>query len=348
MANIQRIVEKAHSNKIELRPHFKTHQSHEVGRWFRDKGISRCTVSSLKMAEYFAEDKWEDITIAFPVNIHEVDSINKLARSVKLNLLISNIGVLPNLIEKLLHPVRCFIDVDTGYHRTGFRADDHTALMQALDELNSSPMVSFAGFLSHAGHTYKCRSIDEIKAVSEKEVEIMFGLGEKYRPQYPELKLSIGDTPSASVIQNFQGIDEMRPGNLVFYDLTQQQIGSCTPQQIALAMACPVVATYPNRNEIIIYGGGVHFSKDYYTDEHGRHSFGQVVKLTSHGWELPVTSMYVKSLSQEHGIIHAPDGYAEMIKPGDILGILPVHACLTADAMGAYCTLGGELISRLN
>ncbi|MEM6737764.1 MAG: alanine racemase, partial [Bacteroidota bacterium] len=64
LRNIERMVAKAKHHNLTFRPHFKTHQSHEIGRWFREYGVDKITVSSLKMAEYFAEDQWGDITVA--------------------------------------------------------------------------------------------------------------------------------------------------------------------------------------------------------------------------------------------------------------------------------------------
>ena len=54
--NIKAMKAKADTNKVILRPHFKTHQSHEVARWFRAEGVDKCAVSTLDMALYFAED----------------------------------------------------------------------------------------------------------------------------------------------------------------------------------------------------------------------------------------------------------------------------------------------------
>lgn len=348
IGNIDRIVAKADKSKVNLRPHFKTHQSKEIGRWFSDRGVTTCTVSSLKMATYFAEDGWNDITVAFPVNYLEVDTINQLAATIKLNLLVSSPNVLPQLLRRLLHPVNIYIDIDTGYHRTGFQPDNHQAINQVLDEIESSSFLHFEGFLSHAGHTYKHRLASAVEVTHRSEVVIMNTLADTYSGRFPKLKLSIGDTPAASIVDRFEGIDEIRPGNLVFYDLTQHLIGSCSLDQIAIAMACPVVASNVERNEIIIYGGGVHFSKDYLVNENGQLTFGAVVSLNKNGWDLPPTKMYVKSLSQEHGIIHAPDEEAKRYKPGDLLGVLPVHACLMADAMGSYHTISGDLIKSMN
>jgi len=54
LANIERMANKVKAAGAVFRPHFKTHQSLEVGRWFRDFGVECITVSSMKMAAYFA------------------------------------------------------------------------------------------------------------------------------------------------------------------------------------------------------------------------------------------------------------------------------------------------------
>jgi len=71
------------------------------------------------------------------------------------------------------------------------------------------------------------------------------------------------------------------------------------------------------------------------------------VRLTNGGWNTEDTGMYIKSVSQEHGIIHADKNQVENIKVGDWLGVLPIHSCLTADVMKAYKTLEGETISMM-
>jgi D-serine deaminase-like pyridoxal phosphate-dependent protein len=69
MANIEKMAQKALHSGVRFRPHFKTHQSAQVGEWFREFGVEAITVSSVEMALYFAQHGWRDITIAFPVNL---------------------------------------------------------------------------------------------------------------------------------------------------------------------------------------------------------------------------------------------------------------------------------------
>lgn len=346
--NIQRMVDKAKKYHVSLRPHFKTHQSHEIGRWFRNAGVDRITVSSLKMAEYFAEDGWNDITVAFPLNIHEIDRINRIAEKAKLNLLLVSPETIDRLAEGLKHTVNVLIEVDNGYHRTGVDPNDSDTIDQILTKIEQHSQIHFIGFLSHAGHSYKVNSDPEkIKRIHQESVAAIVPLKEKYKDRYPHLILSAGDTPTYSVSKNFEGIDEVRPGNMVFYDLAQYKIGSCNLDQIAVAMACPVVALYPDRNEIVIYGGGVHFSKDSSILENGTPYFGKIVTPTDKGWNTNETDMYLKSLSQEHGIIHAPSEAFKKISIGDFMYILPIHSCLTSDVMKEYVTLEGGTIGRL-
>lgn len=126
------MAEKARRNNVILRPHFKTHQSHEIGRWFRDEGTEKITVSSLSMAQYFAGDGWNDILVAFPVNILEIETINQLAKDVRLSLLVESADVVRFLQDNLRHLVNLYIKIDSGLHRTGVSWDDHQAISDIL------------------------------------------------------------------------------------------------------------------------------------------------------------------------------------------------------------------------
>lgn len=345
-ANIATMVNKAKRKQLVLRPHFKTHQSLEIGRWFKEHGVSCITVSSLEMAAYFAPE-WDDITLAFPVNILEIDTINTLAAKITLNLLVEDLGAVQFLQQQLTSPVGVFIKIDVGYGRTGVTPDQPERIDQLLDLLSKSNKLNFQGFLAHAGHTYKCRSKEAILAVHEAALAIMHQLRRRYQSKFPNLILSLGDTPSCSVAEDFTGIDEIRPGNFVFYDLTQARIGSNTPNQIAVAMACPVVAAHPDRRELVLYGGGVHFSKDRLQDEPEGTVWGRVVRSQGNTWGEVIPGMYLRSLSQEHGILVVPETEPFDYQVGDLIKVLPVHSCMAANAMKAYQTTTGKSISRL-
>jgi len=149
-------------------------------------------------------------------------------------------------------------------------------------------------------------------------------------------------------MDDFSGIDEIRPGNFVFYDLMQLQLGACQPDEVAVAMACPVVAVYPERNEMIIYGGAIHFSKEFITIPEKGPVFGMMVYLRKEQFTEPDPDIWISKLSQEHGIVRTVPHQAAHFSVGDILYFMPVHSCLTANLMREYHTLSGEIIQTMN
>ncbi|WP_074406761.1 alanine racemase [Aquimarina megaterium] len=343
--NINRMFNKAKYHNLDFRPHFKSHQSLEIGSWYKELGVNKITVSSVDMAKYFSED-WKNITIAFPVNILEIQSINDLASKIIINLVVENVESISFLSEHLISNVNVFLKIDVGYHRTGINPKDKNLMDTILKVINANHYLTFVGFLGHAGHTYKCRTQEAIKEIHHISLEIMTSLKVQYKSQYPNLIVSLGDTPSCSVAEDFTGVNEIRPGNFVFYDLTQHKIGSNSISQIAVAMTCPIVAIHEDRSEIVVYGGGVHFSKDRLEDKEGT-IFGRVVEKTEMGWGNIILGMYVNSLSQEHGIISVPKSEINNYKIGDCLLILPIHSCMTANLMKSYLDINNKVITRL-
>ena len=334
--NIRRMAGKARRLGVQFRPHFKTHQSKLIGSWFREEGVSAITVSSMSMASYFIEDGWDDITIAFPVNIREFSEIMDLSAKARLNILVTmpeTLEAFSGLLNKVSQPIGVFIKIDTGYHRTGLQPSNEDEIEKIIAVSNSNPLLIFKGFLTHTGQTYQARGKEEIEAISREAFGQMLALKTRFgsRP----IILSVGDTPACSILENFQGMDEIRPGNFVFYDVMQAVIGSCESRSIAVCMACPVVSKDASRNEIVIYGGAVHLSKESLMYK-GRLIFGLVCMLSEKGWSPPLKDCYVSGLSQEHGIVKVTSEVFSSIRPGDLLGILPVHSCLTAQCMGSY------------
>jgi D-serine deaminase-like pyridoxal phosphate-dependent protein len=115
----------------------------------------------------------------------------------------------------------------------------------------------------------------------------------------------------------------------------QRFLGSCKSEDIAVAAACPVIGCYPRRNEIVIYGGAVHLSKESLPLENGEDMFGLVALPGERAleWGPIIKNTYVSNVSQEHGIIKTNDEFCGQVNVGDILMILPVHSCLTANLM---------------
>ncbi|HAH22817.1 MAG TPA: alanine racemase [Prolixibacteraceae bacterium] len=347
ICNIETMALKAANLNLNFRPHFKTHQSAEIGEWFRAAGVKGITVSSFTMANYFAEAGWDDITIAFSVNILEIPEINELAGRVKLNLLIENMEGLEALQKQITWHTGIFIKIDTGYNRTGIESNRTLLIDQLLEVIQKSPLLQFKGFLAHTGHTYQSNSTHDVFSRHFDALLKMKALKARYVNEWPELLISLGDTPSCSICENFDGVDEIRPGNFVFYDLMQFKIGVCKLSDIAIRMVCPVIATHPSRNEVVIYGGAIHFAKDSIINIDGKPLFGRIIINDGEKSLLLDERNYLHSLSQEHGILKITPRDFQYFKPGNLIEIIPVHACLTANLMKEFLTTEGEIIKMM-
>ncbi|NHJ86502.1 MAG: alanine racemase [Asgard group archaeon] len=350
LKNIKIMAEKAVKNNVLFRPHFKTHQSAEIGEWFKEEGVTAITVSSVDMAQYFADNGWTDITIAFPVNIRQIETINELAKKITLNLLVESIDTMEYLNQNLQAKVNIWIKVDTGYHRSGIDWDNEAELSHLIRDIKKTQNMHFIGLLTHSGHSYKAHSVSEIKEIYEDTVVKLKNIQERLFLQgFSIVKLSIGDTPTCSVVDDFTGVDEIRPGNFVFYDLIQLKLGTCNEEDIGVAVACPVVSKHPEREELIIYGGAIHLSKETIKREEINLSYGAIAFPEGETWGRINHELYVKSLSQEHGVVHCPRNYFADIKIGDLLYVIPVHSCLTANLMKKiFMSDGTEIDMMMN
>lgn len=346
--NITKIYQKIAGKNILFRPHFKTHQSAEISNWFKSINTTAITVSSVEMAKYFFENGWDDILIAFPVNLRELEDIADLAATTKLSLLVESKESVQQLAKNLRNPVQCWIKIDVGSYRTGINWKKEKEVLELAEYINTFENIQFKGILSHAGQTYKAKSVEEMHEIYFDVLGKLTNLKKSLNENgIIKCRISVGDTPSASILDEFGKIDEFRPGNFIFYDMQQYQLGVCKLNEIAVCLACPVVAIHPERNEAVIFGGAIHLSKDFYLSKENIPSYGAVVSLNDQGWNDSGLVGSVRSLSQEHGVINFPNGVPVSIKSGGIIGILPAHSCLTVQANRAYINLSGKIIHTM-
>jgi D-serine deaminase-like pyridoxal phosphate-dependent protein len=346
--NIRRMAENARRAGVRFRPHFKTHQSAQVGEWFRPQGVSAITVSSVDMALYFAAHGWQDITIAFPVNLRQAEEINELVKRIHLGLLVESREAVEMLKKRLAGQVDIWMKIDAGNRRTGIpweRADEVEAVARAV---RGTSNFRLRGLLTHAGQTYTAGSLERVCQIYAETRQRLDGLRRELAARgLPGLELSVGDTPACSRCADLGGVDELRPGNFVFYDAEQIDIGSCGWEDVSVALACPVVALHPEREQAVIYGGAIHLSKDFYPLGE-RRCYGLVCLPEGEGWGAPLEGTFVSGLSQEHGVLHVPAAQSHRLRVGELVCILPAHSCLTVQVMRQYRTLDGECIRTMN
>ncbi len=344
--NIMKMIHKAENSQVQFRPHFKTHQSIEIGNWFKEYGITSITVSSVDMANYFAKNGWNDITIAVPCNLNQIEEIDTLAREVLLHVLVDSIETSQYIAENITSKVNIWIEIDVNSHRSGIQYENRSDIKNIVKILEKADLLNFTGILTHAGNSYNAESYKELNQIHKdtikKMTEVKDYLEDRFRT---DVKISIGDTPTCSIIDDFSGVDEIRPGNFVFYDLTQLKLGVCEESDIAIAVACPVISKSKIRNEIVIYGGAIHLSKDSLIWSNNTRIYGKVSFLNQGGWDEFLPDTNVINISQEHGVIKVSKDMINRIDVGDVVAIIPIHSCLTANLCSNMYSINGAIFT---
>lgn len=346
--NAARISDIASRNGARLRPHIKTHKSIEVAQIQTAGHDGAITVSTLAEARDFSANGFSDITYAVPIEPGKfADAIEILRSGVKLNLLTDNpesAQLLDEAAGRAGVKFDVFVKIDCGTHRVG--VEPHTP--EAVDiprQLSDAKNLHFAGILTHAGHSYDVKTVEEIKAVARHERDVMVEHAAKLRGLGIEVPtVSIGSTPTINHIDHLEGIDEVRPGNYIFFDNYQATLGSCGFDDCALTVLAAVVHRDASRRKIVIDAGGIAMSKDRGpVGLDPQCGYGRVLDLD--GVE---TGLRLDSLSQEHGVMHAPDDAVfNRFKVGDRVRILANHSCMTAAQHTHYNVVeNGEIVDR--
>jgi D-serine deaminase-like pyridoxal phosphate-dependent protein len=202
--------------------------------------------------------------------------------------------------------------------------------------------LRFAGILTHAGHSYHCQNKQELLTLAQHERDLMAAFGERLRDELGQVPIvSIGSTPTITSVDHLDGVNEVRPGNYIFFDAFQATLGSCAFDDCALTVLASVVHRDASRRKVIIDAGAVALSKDRGpVDINPTCGYGKVLDLE--GNDLNCTA---SEMSQEHGVLMLKDDPTfDRLKVGSRVRVLANHSCLTAAQHTYYNVLEGESI----
>lgn len=325
--NVARMGTIARAAGVALRPHAKTHKSLAIGRMQRDAGATGLTVAKTAEAQVFLDGGFSDLTIAHPlVDRRKIVRILTAAGAVGARLRLiadsrAGVAAIAAAADEAGRPVDVMVKVDVGLHRCGVDPAGEAAAGLART-IAAAPRLAFAGLLSHAGHAYQADGPDGVRAAADDERRTMTGLAERLRAAGIAVPVvSVGSTPTVWLAESFAGIDEIRPGNAVFMDLTQVSLGVAEPADIALAVLATVVSV--NGVHAIVDAGSKVLSSD--RGPHGS------ARLAGYGLAARLDggpAMTVTGLSEEHGFV-AHEGRPPRI--GEPLVIVPNHSCVVAN-----------------
>jgi len=342
--NAERMSRRTKQFGADLRPHIKTHKCIEVARIQIAGHSGAVTVSTLAEARAFAANGFTKITYAVPIESGKFNEAIEISRDCELSLLTDDIDLPDQLNDAAkqanIH-LNVFLKVDCGYHRCGVEPTNPEAT-EIPRRISNASHLRFAGILTHAGHSYNCQTKPEVLALARHEREVMAGFGEALRKEVGQVPIvSIGSTPTITCVDHLEGIDEVRPGNYIFFDAFQATLGSCSIDDCALTVLASVVHRDRDRRKVIIDAGAIALSKDRgpvgLNPDCG---YGRVLDLEGKDLNLTVSEM-----SQEHGFMIAQDeNTLDRLRVGSRVRVLANHSCLTAALHSHYNVLEGESV----
>ncbi|MBP1994016.1 alanine racemase [Paenibacillus eucommiae] len=333
--NLRHTAELAQKAGVKLRPHFKTHKSVWIAKQQMKYGACGMTVAKLGEAEVLVDAGIDDILIAFPiVGKAKLERLAKLLERAKIIVSTDNVDVakgLSDLGTSIGKKIRLYIDVNTGLNRCGKEPGEETAAL--VTEISKLPGVEVIGLMTHGGFAYGLKTPEDLRNAALTEAQGLVKtkeLLEQSGISIPEI--SVGSTPTSKYVDAVEGVTEIRPGAYVYGDGGQLFIGIIKPEECAMHVMATVVGI-PRKGTAIIDAGSKTFSSDASGHFPG---FGRLRDQPE---------VYVERLSEEHGIVHLPEGVSYEI--GDQLFFLPNHCCTVSNLHNELQGIRGDQVEQI-
>lgn len=340
LANIRNMSDFAKENKVNLRPHIKTHKSVEIAKMQMEHGAIGLTTAKLEEAEDMASAGITDILVAYPISsplkIERV--ICLLHKGVDLKIAVDNLEQIKLLQKALARSgaiLEVWIKVNSGLNRCGVEPGESVVKLAKAVLLLSS--LRLGGVFTHAGHSYGARSPEELERIAFAEAKAVVSSAEACEAAgIPVPVRSVGSTPTYRLSGKVEGITEVRPGNAVFFDSIQVGLGVAEREECALSVLASVVGVYEDR--IVLDAG----SKTLCLDK-GAHGLDSVKGF---GYVVGHPELTIERLSEEHGVgvFGGERGKSSILRLNDKVRIIPNHACTVANMFDEYTVVEGERV----
>ncbi|HHU38771.1 MAG TPA: D-TA family PLP-dependent enzyme [Propionibacterium sp.] len=321
-ANIDRVAAWADERGLRLRPHVKTHKSPEIAHMQTDAGDQGLGVATVGEAEVFAQSGFDDLFIAYPLWVDDLRRrrLTRLAERATIRVGFDSLEAAERLVGT---GVTALVEVDSGHHRSGVAPTEAGPLAAAASALG----LEVLGAFTFPGHSY---APDGREAAARHEAAALATAAASLREAGIEPRvLSGGSTPSLAATGD--GLTETRPGVYVFNDAQQWELGSCTPEEVALTCHATVVSHAGGR--LVLDSGSKVLGADRAAWASG---FG---RLLDH----PDARIVV--LSEHHAVVDLAGEALPAL--GSTVRVVPNHACNAVNLVDEYVVLAdGRLEGR--
>jgi D-serine deaminase-like pyridoxal phosphate-dependent protein len=313
-----------------LRPHVKTHKSHEVSKLMLQAGITKFKCATIAEAEMLGMCQAPDVLLAYQPNGPKLARFIKLIQTypnTEFSCLIDNLitadAVSISAMENAIR-IPVYIDLNIGMNRTGILPANALSLYMSCAEM---PGIAIKGLHAYDGHIHdadyalrQMRSDESIEPVLELASAI-------YDEGYPAPVVIAGGSPTFPIIAKRENI-ECSPGTFAYWDRGYELAFNEQLFQTA-ALVIARVISLPDDTEICI--------------DVGHKSVSAENELSKRIYFLNAPELAFKGQSEEHLVAEAGAGH--QYKVGDILYGLPYHICPTIALYERAITIENQEIS---
>ena len=340
-ANIDRMQRRIAALGVAFRPHVKTAKCLPVAQAMLGAATGPITVSTLREADQFAAQGFDDITYAVGITPNKLAHVARLlAGGVRLRVILDSVAAalaLRAVADGFAAPLGVLVEIDTDGHRAGIAPDDAATLRAVAVALGPDAALQLLGVLTHLGASYDCRSPAALRAAAEQERAGAVLAAQHLRAAgHAAPVVSVGSTPTALFAQDLAGVTELRAGVYVFQDLVMAGLGVCSADDIAASVLTSVVGHPRAKGWTLVDAGWMAMSRDRGT---ASQAVDQGYGLVCDAEGRVLTDYNVIAANQEHGTIaHRSGDPARLLDlpVGALLRILPNHACATCAQFSDY------------
>jgi D-serine deaminase-like pyridoxal phosphate-dependent protein len=344
--NMDKMAALMKSHGVALRPHLKTAKCATIAHMAMDKGAIGITVSTLSEAEYFFENGVNNILYAVCITANKLDRIKALTQKGADIKIILDTATMANIVcdycDRHNTPFKVMVEVDTGGNRTGVSAQSDD-LITIATLLHNNKFTTLVGVMTHAGHSYHCKTKKEIIPIAEEEYSLTLIAGDRIKEALglEAIETSLGSTPTAMMAKTLKGITEVRAGVYVFSDLFQAGLEIQDQDDIAISVLSTVISRNTERNMAVIDAGGLALSKDRSTASSPEDK-GYGLLCYENG-DAMTPEVIITGVHQEHGELKLKTPLPnDNLHVGQLVRVLPNHACMTAAPYDTYYIVEGD------
>ena len=249
-ANVQKMALHCRNQRINLRPHAKTHKSGRVAQVQVQGGAVGICCATLADAEILAEHV-DSILITSPVvgDANLVRLCKLQERLTELVCVVDNRNV-AKLLASLCdaeHPMKVLLDVDPGMHRTGVEPGN-TAVALAV-QMHDSPTLQFLGMQCYAGNLMHVHDLSTRRA----RVEELWGRVATFKTELesrglPCTTVTGGGTGSYDLDCRSGILTELQAGSYPFMDIEYADIEWASSPRLPFEQSLFVLTTVVSAN----------------------------------------------------------------------------------------------------